>query len=314
MDTSADPATQTKDDATALATRRLTLRAYADHIAQVVEGMDLPETFLEAERAARAVTVADRMVQKLPLTDDDSTTDTGVVKPPRQRLRVFADQLLKVIGYIPDPDNFLEGERAGRCVLATDRMLCQLYEAPQTHAGAKAKGHGARDADDMDEQESADGSDKDWHLTFLAKVDRMTRLHAENCGIWPDGTPCAKGEPVPDYPWSAPDGVSLTRCRSDEATQKDKDRWPAILIISRVNAVTRAMARRDGHWPDHSPFHESDPDYYDITARYEQDVLKRPPPDIPHPPDQHDPIGFPAWLVRNPRFPKRMKTQKNDPC
>ena len=312
MDTSADPAIQTKDDATALATRRLTLRAYADHIAQVVEGMDLPGSFLEAERAARAVTVADRMVQQLPLTDDDSTTDTGVVKPPRQRLRVFGDRLLKVIGHIPDPDSFLEGERAGRCVLATDRMLCQLYEAPQTHTGAKAKSSGF--ADDEDEQESADGSDNEWGAAFLAKVERMTAYYAERCGIWPDGTPCAKGEPVPAYPWDAPDRITLIRCRSDEATQKDKDRWQAILIISRVNAVTRAMARRDGHWPDHSPFQESDPDYYDITARYEQDVLKRPPPDIPHPPDKHDPIGFPWWLVRNPRFPKRMKTQKNDPC
>ena len=308
MDTSADPATQIEDDATALATRRLTLRAYADHIAQVVEGIALPETFLEAERAARAVTVADRMVQQLPLTDDDSTTDTGVVKPPRQRLRVFADQLLKVIGYIPDPDSFLEGERAGRCVLATDRMLCQLYEAPQIHTGAKAKSSGF--ADDEDEQENADGSDNKWGPAFLAKVERMTAYYAERCGIWPDGTPCAKGEPVPAYPWDAPDRITLIRCRSDEATQKDKDRWQAILIISRVNAVIRAMARRDGHWPDHSPFHESDPDFYDISARYEQDVLKRPPPDIPHPPDKHDPIGFPWWLVRNPSF----RTQKNDPC
>lgn len=33
MDTSADPATQTEDDATAQATRRLTVRGYADHIA-----------------------------------------------------------------------------------------------------------------------------------------------------------------------------------------------------------------------------------------------------------------------------------------
>jgi hypothetical protein len=65
---------------------------------------------------------------------------------------------------------------------------------------------------------------------------------------------------------------------------------------------TRAMARRDGHWPDHSPFGENDADFYDITARYEETVLKQPPPDIPHPPDVHDPIGFPAWLVRNPHF------------
>jgi len=34
MDTSADAVTQTEDDTTALATRRLTVRAYADHIAQ----------------------------------------------------------------------------------------------------------------------------------------------------------------------------------------------------------------------------------------------------------------------------------------
>jgi len=80
MDTSADRFVPYQDDATALATRRLTLRAYADHIAQIVEGLDLPDTFLEAERIARAITAADRIIQQPPLTLEE-------IAPARRRLR-----------------------------------------------------------------------------------------------------------------------------------------------------------------------------------------------------------------------------------
>ena len=318
MDTSADRLAQTEDDATALATRRLTVRAYADRIAQIVEGLDLPETFLEAERAARAITAADRIIQQLPTipedqpenpNDDNSDADQApvIIKPPRRRLRTFADRLLEVIGLIPDPDSFLEGERAGRCLLASDRMLSQLYEAPQSHnkPNARFPKSPAFADDDLDENESPYPSGKDWKLDLQNRVDRMTRAHARNCGIWPDGSPCLPGVPEPALPFNEADRAVLLRISSEPVDPLASERLTALIITGRANAVTRARARLDGRWPDHSPYRESDRDFYDISARFDQEVLKLPPPDTP--PEHTEtigPCGFPAWLVRKvPKHP-----------
>ena len=310
MDTSADRVAQTEDDAAALATRRLTVRAYADRIAQIVEGLDLPETFLEAERAARAITAADRIIQQLPTipedqpeaSNDDSDADQApvIIKPPRRRLRARADQLLEVIGRIPDPDSFLEGERAGRCLLATDRMLSQLYEAPQSHNKPNARfPKSPAFADDLDEDESPYPSGKDWKLDMQNRVDRMTKAHARNCGIWPDGSQCLPGAPEPTHPFNEADRAVLLRISSEPADPLASDRLTALIITGRANAVTRAKARLDGRWPDYSPYRESDADFYDVSARFDENVLKLPPLDPP--PDHVEtigPCGFPAWLVR----------------
>ena len=283
MDTSADPAAQTEDDATALATRRLTVRAYADHIARIVESLDLPETFLEAERAARAITAADRLIQQLPNIPEDqvgAAEDAPVViKPPRRRLRAFADQLIKVIGYIADPDSFLEGERAGRCLLATDRMLSQLYEAPK--ANARFPKSPAFADDDLDEEESAYPSGKDWKLDLQNRVDRMTKAHARNCGVWPDGSPCLPGAPEPALPFNEADHIVVRRVEAKDADPLDRERLIALIITGRANAVTRAKARLDGRWPDNSPYRETDSDFYDISSRFDENILKQPPPGTP---------------------------------
>ena len=122
----------TDDDATALKARRERLRILAAQVAEVVESIAMPDTFLEAERAARTLTVADRMILRLSPDEPES------VKPARQRLRVYAHRLLAAIENLTLPVTFLEGERASRCVLATDRMLSQLYEAPRTE-GARGE-------------------------------------------------------------------------------------------------------------------------------------------------------------------------------
>lgn len=311
MDTSADRVAQTEDDAAALATRRLTVRAYADRIAQIVEGLDLPETFLEAERAARAITAADRIIQQLPTipedqpetSNDDSDADQApvIIKPPRRRLRARADRLLEVIGLIPDPDSFLEGERASRCLLATDRMLSQLYEAPQSHNKPNARfPKSPAFADDLDEDDQAETTD--WRAEFMAKADRFATGCARESGIWPDGTAFDKDTTAPKDRWCWADSLTIFQCDSDPL---QKDRWPALLMLNRANAVTRAMARRDGRWPDYALFGEDDPDYYSLSARYDEQVLNKPPPDTP---TDHkeipNTIGFPWWLVRKvPQHP-----------
>lgn len=308
MDTSADGFAPDQDDATALATRRLTLRGYADRIAQIVEGLDLPETFLEAERAARAITAADRTIQQLPLTPEESAPDAApetspdnppaARKAPRLRLHAFADRLLTVIGLIPDPDSFLEGERAGRCLLAADRMLSQLYEAPQSQNQTKARKF-PRFADDLDDEDDREET-SDWRAEFMAKADRLAGAHARNSGIWPDRAAFDKDAPEPKDPWRLADSLTIFQCDSDPL---QKDRWAALLMLNRANAVTRAMARRDGRWPDYSPFSENDPDYYSLSADYDEKVLKKPPAkdeDRPRPDHSElaNTIGFPWWLVR----------------
>jgi hypothetical protein len=50
---------------TALKTRRADLRALSEEFAELVARMPLPETYLEAERGARAVWVADRALVKM---------------------------------------------------------------------------------------------------------------------------------------------------------------------------------------------------------------------------------------------------------
>ncbi len=302
MDTSADGFAPDQDDATALATRRLTLRAYADHIAQIVEGLDLPDTFLEAERAARAITAADRIIQQLPLTPEDTAPATATDSPPaarkapRLRLRARADRLLEVIGLIPDPDSYLEGERASRCLLASDRMLSQLYEAPQSPDRYKARfPKSPAFADDLDDEDDPEDT-TDGRAEFLAKAERYATGCARRCGIWPDGTAFDKDAPAPQSPWRLADSLTIFQCESDPA---QKDRWPALLMLNRANAVIRAMARRDGRWPDYSPFGEDDPDYYSLAADFDERVLNK--PSVDPPPDHRElpnTIGFPAWLVR----------------
>jgi hypothetical protein len=54
-------------DAAALKMRRAELRAFAEEITEIVAKMPLPETYLEAERGARAVWVADRALVRMRL-------------------------------------------------------------------------------------------------------------------------------------------------------------------------------------------------------------------------------------------------------
>ncbi len=206
--------------------------------------------------------------------------------------------MLEVIGLIPDPDSFLEGERAGRCLLATDRMLSQLYEAPQSPNKPNARfPKSPAFADDLDEDDNAETPN--WRVEFMAKADRYATGYARRCGIWPDGTPCAEDEPVPDHPWTTADRATLDLCLKPDSAPLQKDRFPAMLMLGRANAVTRAISRRDGRWPDYSPYQEDDPEYYSLSARFDEQVMGRPPVD---PPPDHEEIpntiGFPWWLVR----------------
>ncbi|MGN6208300.1 hypothetical protein [Asticcacaulis sp.] len=300
MEASPDTDDDALSDADRLKARREALRGFVDAIARHIQTLDLPETYLEAERAARAITVHDRAIETLPLTVGDAESDhaQAAIKPVRRLLRRYADRVMEAVTFIPKPLCFLEGERAGRYALAADRMLAQLYEAPRVDTPKPAKAARFAD-DDLDEEESAYPSGENWKLDLQNRVDRMTRAHARNCGVWPDGSPCLPGAPEPDHPFNEADRGVLLRLAAKDPDPLDKERLTALIIAGRANAVTRARARLDGRWPDYSPYRESDADFYDISARFDETVLKQPPPD---PPPTHvetiGPTGFPAWLVR----------------
>ena len=126
-----------EDDAAALAIRRANLRAFVEDVVEVVRNLPMPDTYLEAERSVRVVTVADRFIVRVPDEEDDlSVSSCGgdekkAVTPARKALRRYADQLMAAVARIPKPDSYLEGERAARYALACDRMLVQLYTAPK---------------------------------------------------------------------------------------------------------------------------------------------------------------------------------------
>jgi len=185
--------------------------------------------------------------------------------------------LLTVIGLIPDPDSFQEGERAGRCLLASDRMLSQLYEAPQSQARAGTRPANSPASPMTHGRKRRDGQQREkpnWRLEFIAKTDRRMARFASDCGIWPDGTPFDPATPAPENPWLMPDSLTIFQC----GDPLQIDRWPALLMVNRINAVIRALARKDGCWPDYSPFGKDDPDYYSLSPSFDEQVMDHPPP------------------------------------
>ena len=208
-----DRASEIENDQAELKAARARLRAFASLVAEAVESIDMPETFLEGERAARAVIMADRMVTNLPVAEIPETEDASeaapIIAPARKRLRLYAHRLLDTIERLPLPKTFLEGERAGRCVLATDRMLSQLYEAPRPEvtrmevpgvAGLKAARPAHKSATkrfDDEDGEDREPTGDDYKAVLAFRIDHLVRSRAKQSGFWNDGHPYDPAEP--DY-------------------------------------------------------------------------------------------------------------------
>jgi hypothetical protein len=243
MDSS--PAEQT-DDLTALQSGRHRLRALAARVAEAIEAIPMPDSFLEAERAARAATTADRMITRLPQDGDAQTT-------LRATLKAYGGRLLDTLETLPLPKTHTDGERAGRCVLATERMLTQLH-APRL---PKAEATRPRFADDLLDDETPPPTDPvDAWNEVQAMIDRATRGYAQRRDIWPDGAPYDRSRDASDAFAEADASVYAHATMEDEPAMR-----LAELTIARVNAIARAAARRDGRWPDGSAFSSEDPDY-----------------------------------------------------
>ena len=282
------------DDSAALEQRRERLRAFAQKILARTESLTQPKTHLEADRAARNLTVADKVTVRL-------HSDTPeAAQPTRLRLRALGDILLDTLDRLPEPDSFLECERAGRLTLSTDRMLVQFYgvPAPKTR---KAKSE-APPQPDMPKPGEAEAECRDGLAQIMKRINKMTREHARSIGYWPDGS-CFNATDDP--------AVTFAECDADirdlfGAPEPYIDLYlMAELITARVNAVTRAEATIVGHWRDQRPYHAEDADFYTISDQFEATVIDGIEPDD----DSDDnptkdpliPPGFPWWLVRAPQ-------------
>jgi hypothetical protein len=148
-----------EDDAEALRVRRAELHDFMREIAAAALMLPAPETYLEAERAVRAITMADRMAQMLrdkalgkaeeareekqdtppPPKTASRHRPTGLPingaerearDPIRKALRMLADRLMAAAKTIPLPCDAITALRALRYARACERILTQLYAAP----------------------------------------------------------------------------------------------------------------------------------------------------------------------------------------
>lgn len=286
-------------DATALAERQARVRALSLRIAQAVEATPLPESFLEGERAARAITVADRMLARLPQPE----TGDAATNPTRLRLRRFADRVFAIIEDLPSPKTFLDGERAGRCVLATARLFDQLYAPPKRLKNTLEDIDADMDSGINTGARQPDESTAAISARLLEDIDQLTLAHARDVGFYPDGSAC---DPA------APGDYDRLSCREDArlmsqwlAATADPNLPPedgihlvARIMTARANASTRARARHDGQWPDGRPFRDTDPDFYAISKAFAAVVMHQPGPGRADVREDPGPPLFPWWLVR----------------
>jgi hypothetical protein len=156
----ADYADMCEDDADALKRRRKDLYAFMQELTAAAAMLPSPETYLEAMRAVQAITTADRFIQTLDLdvtpknltpenvTPLNAEPDTILASPTpaaptsasmRKGLRQLADRIMAAVKTIPMPDNAITVWRALRYASACERMLTQLYAAPQICTPAKPK-------------------------------------------------------------------------------------------------------------------------------------------------------------------------------
>jgi hypothetical protein len=283
----------TPQDAITLAERRARLRALGQRICDAVEAMPLPESFSEGERAARSITLADRLLERLP---GGRRAADGSIPPARQRLRAFADTVLAVIEDLPMPETFRDGERALRCVMATEKLYDQFYAPPK------------RSRLTMDEfgdefEDAQDDSLETMDIQIFGRIDMMSQAYARQCGFYPDGSVFEQGAPeTPERLICAEENRLLLEWINDKANHPYPPdvgmRKIAGIMTARFNAIARAQARHTGKWPDGKAFKEADGDYYAVSKLYPS--IDRSGHWQRADDEGEGPRGYPWWIVRNP--------------
>ncbi len=120
-------------DAAALQARRDMLGDFVAAVSHAVQAFGMPASYRDAERATRAITIGDRVLQRVAVLEDagDDAHAPRPARAARLAFRDLADQVMARTQALPMPRNFLESERAFRYALSADRMLSQLYLPPK---------------------------------------------------------------------------------------------------------------------------------------------------------------------------------------
>ncbi|ESQ78213.1 hypothetical protein [Asticcacaulis sp. YBE204] len=171
-----------EDDARALRQRRAELREFASEIAEAIEDIDLPETYLDGERAVRMIRVADVVLMRVTRPDQRDT-----IRPARQRLRDQADLIVQAVRQLPKPTDFLEGERAGRFILATERLWTQLYAPPKPLTSAQL--------DELEREAELDKPMDSYGQQLYEKLLAMKYKRDAFKGYFDDGSPFDPNRP-----------------------------------------------------------------------------------------------------------------------
>lgn len=165
-----------EQDAAALLARREMLGDFIGAISAAVHAFALPRTFRDAERAARAITIGDRAVQRVTAigeTGDDNHV-RRLAHAAHLLFRDQADALMAQAHALPLPKSFLESERAFRYALSADRMLLQLYQPPKVRRATAADTR----ADAMDATMSSDVDDLDlWKTGLETTLSELAAKH-----------------------------------------------------------------------------------------------------------------------------------------
>jgi hypothetical protein len=284
----------TPEDAAALSEGRARMRALAGRICDAVEAMPLPETFYEGERAARTIHFADRLLERLP---GGRRSAEGVVSPARQRLRVFAETVVSVIENLDMPETFRDGERALRCVAATEKLYEQFYAPP------KRSRLTADEFEDEFEDKAEDDNPEATAIRVFERIDHMSLSYARDCGFYPDGSRLDPAVPVEPKRLCCPEEERLmtawiTNTAAHPYPPEESARQLAQIMTARFNAVARAQAKHTGKWPDGRAFNETDRDFFAISKVYP--ITDRSGPVGRAADEAEGARGFPWWVVRAP--------------
>ncbi|MEI9902986.1 MAG: hypothetical protein WDN06_02635 [Asticcacaulis sp.] len=215
-------------DLAALETREADLRLFVEEMTEIVMALPMPETFAEADRSVRAVTAADRFLQRVPPSpayevkggpvEPGKERGSPVRDPHRLKLRTHGDKLMATARGIDKPTCFLEGERALRYALSTHRMLTQLYTPPKATRPSRDAWSDS-DADPWSQEAAYTGPYADPLEARLA--DRLcaeARKAAIAAGYWPDGSTYNPEDP--DYWKNTPSDVIDATAAANRAAGK----------------------------------------------------------------------------------------------
>ena len=248
-----DRAERIRVNEAALKARLEALRVFSEGVAARLCELEMPETYLEAARGARALDQADRLLLRMPGLDldfngplpgadgsvegydcPDPETGYQAVEPARLRLRACADRLMAAAGMIPEAETYLEALRAARYGHAAERMLRQLYTLPDGGFGP----YRDDEEDDWDEwDEDEDGE------TGVPYGPRLPLLG--------------------DADFRHPDNRFCIALPGED----DLIDW-VVFSATAHEHVNAGKARDSGLWPDGTPYDPNDPYYSCPRLRY----------------------------------------------